>query len=182
MTRILGISGSLRRGSLNTAVLRAAQSLVDPDIELKIATLQGIPLYDGDVEQNEGLPRAVLELKEQIVSSDGVILATPEYNNSLPGVFKNAIDWLSRPGSDIPRVFGDRPFAIMGSSLGGFGTILSQDAWLPVMRALRVRLWTGGRLMISRAGDAFDEQGQLTDDTVSKQIKTYVTAFAKWCA
>ena len=182
MTRILGISGSLRRGSLNTAVLRAAQSLVDTGVELEIATLHGIPLYDGDVEQSDGLPRAVVELKEQIVASDGVILATPEYNNSLPGVFKNAIDWLSRPGSDIPRVFGDRPFAVIGSSPGGFGTILSQDAWLPVMRALRVRLWTGGRLMISRAGDAFDEQGQLTDDTVAKQVKSYVNAFAKSCA
>ena len=182
MTRILGISGSLRRGSLNTAVLRAAQSLVDTGVELEIATLHGIPLYDGDVEQSDGLPRAVVELKEQIVASDGVILATPEYNNSLPGVFKNAIDWLSRPGSDIPRVFGDRPFAVIGSSPGGFGTILSQDAWLPVMRALRVRLWTGGRLMISRAGDAFDEQGQLTDDAVAKQVKCYVNAFAKSCA
>ena len=95
MTRILGISGSLRRGSLNTAVLRAAQSLVDTGVELEIATLHGIPLYDGDVEQSDGLPRAVVELKEQIVASDGVILATPEYNTSLPGVFKNAIDWLS---------------------------------------------------------------------------------------
>ncbi|MFU8896658.1 MAG: NADPH-dependent FMN reductase [Gammaproteobacteria bacterium] len=182
MTRILGISGSLRRGSLNTAVLRAAQSLVDTGVEFEIATLQGIPLYDGDVEQSEGLPRAVVALKERIMASDGVILATPEYNNSFPGVFKNAIDWLSRPGSDIPRIFGDRPFAIMGCSPGGFGTILSQDAWLPVMRALRVRLWTGGRLMISQASDAFDDQGRLTDDTTLKQLENYVNTFAEWCA
>lgn len=108
MTRILGISGSLRKDSYNTALLRAAQSQVGPDVEFDIATLHGIPLYDGDLEQREGVPGPVTTLKERIMASDGVLLATPEYNNGIPGVFKNAVDWLSRPGSDIPRVFGGR--------------------------------------------------------------------------
>src|SRR5205807_756452 len=84
----------------------------------------------------QGIPAAVSQLKEAIVAADAVLLATPEYNNSLPGVLKNAIDWLSRPSSDIKRVFGGKPFATMGASAGGFGTILSQTAWLPVLRTL----------------------------------------------
>ncbi len=178
MTRLLGISGSLRQDSLNTALLRAARSVAGPEVSLELATLHGIPLYDGDLERREGLPAAVSELKEQIVASDGVLLATPEYNNGIPGVFKNAIDWLSRPGSDIPRVFGDRPFAVIGTSPGGFGTILAQNAWLPVLRTLRVRLWTADRLMVSRAGDVFDEHGELRDEAVRKRIAAFVSGFA----
>jgi NAD(P)H-dependent FMN reductase len=115
MTTILGISGSLRAGSYNTALLRAAQALAAPGVTLEAVTLHGIPLYDGDVERRDGLPAAVLQLKQRIIASDGVLLVTPEYNSGIPGVFKNAIDWLSRPAADIPRVFGDRPFALAGA-------------------------------------------------------------------
>src|SRR2546430_391798 len=131
MTKVLGISGSLRRGSYNSALLRAAARLMPEDSTLDIASLRGIPLYDGDVEA-QGIPASVSQLKEAIIAADGVLLVTPEYNNSIPGVFKNAIDWLSRPSSDIKRVFGGRAFAIMGASLSAFGTTLSQAAWLPV--------------------------------------------------
>jgi NAD(P)H-dependent FMN reductase len=106
MTKVLGISGSLRRGSYNTALLRAATRLMPPESTLEVAALRGIPLYDGDVEA-QGIPATVTQLKEAIASADGVLLVTPEYNNSIPGVFKNAIDWCSRP-SDIKRVFGGR--------------------------------------------------------------------------
>lgn len=99
-------------------------------------TLHGIPLYDGDEEAAHGIPEAVTELKDAISNADGVILATPEYNNGIPGVFKNAIDWASRPASDISRVFKGCPFAIMGASPEGFGTILSQNLWLPVLHTL----------------------------------------------
>src|SRR5438876_766311 len=112
MTKVLGISGSLRRGSYNSALLRAAQRLMPEDATLEIATIRGIPLYDADVEA-QGIPAAVSQLKEAVVAANGVLLATPEYNNSLPGVLKNAIDWLSRPSSDIKRVFGGKPFAMM---------------------------------------------------------------------
>jgi NAD(P)H-dependent FMN reductase len=139
VTRLLGISGSLRKGSFNTALLRAAQSRLPPGVTLDVATLQGIPLYDADREAGEGLPAEVTALKDRIVASDGVLLATPEYNNGIPGVFKNAIDWLSRPPGDAARVFRDRPFAVIGASPGGFGTILSQAAWLPVLRTLGAR-------------------------------------------
>ena len=179
MTRILGISGSLRARSFNTALLRAAQSLAGPDVEFDAATLHGIPLYDGDAEQRDGLPASVAELKERVVASDGVLLCTPEYNNGIPGVFKNAIDWLSRPADDIPRVFGDRPFAVIGASPGGFGTILAQNAWLPVLRTLRVRYWSGGRLQVSRAHTLMDAEGQLADEATRKQVADFVQGFAK---
>ena len=182
MTRILGISGSLRAGSFNTALLRAAQAVADASVELEIATLHGVPLYDGDLEQRDGLPAAVTSLKEKIVACHGVLLATPEYNNGIPGVFKNAIDWLSRPSSDISRVFGNRPFALIGASPGGFGTILAQNAWLPIMRTLGVRHWAGGRLMVSRASQLFDEQGQLRDEKVREQLAKYLAGFAAFAA
>src|SRR5215813_14765410 len=141
MTRILGISGSLRSGSYNTALLRAAAPLVDAGVELEIALLHGIPLYDGDLETAEGLPEAARDLKARVMACDGLLLASPEYNNGIPGVFKNAIDWLSRPPSDIKAVFGNKPVALMGASPGGFGTVLSQNAWLPVLRTLGTKPW-----------------------------------------
>jgi len=182
MARILGISGSLRGGSFNTALLRAAQAEVPSGVTLDAATLHGIPLYDGDVEARDGLPPAVVALKDRIVASDGVLLFTPEYNNGIPGVFKNAIDWLSRPASDIARVFRDRPFALVGASPGGFGTILAQDAWLPVLRTLGARFWSGGRMMVSRAAQAFDEAGALRDDAVRRQLADFVRDYAAWIA
>ena len=178
MTRILGISGSLRAGSFNTALLRAAQQVAGDGVEFEAATLHGIPLYDGDAEARDGIPAAVVALKEKIVASDGVLLVTPEYNNGVPGVFKNGIDWLSRPAGDIPRVFGGKPFALVGASPGGFGTILSQNHWLPVLKTLGVELWAGSRLYVSRAGQAFDANGELVDDKVRAQLAEFVRGFA----
>jgi len=182
MTRILGISGSLRAGSFNTALLHAAQQVAGDDVTLEAATLHGIPLYDGDVEARDGEPAAVTALKQRILASDGVLLVTPEYNNGIPGVFKNAIDWLSRGTPGIPAVFGDRPFALIGASPGGFGTILSQNHWLPVLKTLGVRLWAGDRLMVSRAGSVFDADGALVDARVREQLAGFVQGFAAFSA
>jgi len=182
MTRILGISGSLRTGSFNTALLRAAQPVAPAGVEVEVATLHGIPLYDGDLEQREGLPAAVTALKDRIAASDAVLLVTPEYNNGIPGVFKNAIDWLSRPPADSARIFGGRPFAVIGASPGGFGTILAQAAWLPVLRTLGVRHWSGGRLMVSRAQQVFDEHGEIKDEATREQLRKFVAGFAGFAA
>ena len=103
--------------------------------QLQVKTIRGIPLYDGDLDAADGIPQPVSELKEAITSADGLLLATPEYNNSIPGVFRNAIDG-SRPPADIHRAFGGKPVALIGASPGGFGTNLSQNAWLPVLRTL----------------------------------------------
>ena len=178
MTRILGISGSLRAGSVNTALLRAAKDVGGDGIEVEVATLHGIPLYDGDAEAQDGEPAAVTALKKKIIASDGVLLVTPEYNNGIPGVFKNSIDWLSRGKPDIPAVFGDKPFALIGASPGGFGTILSQAHWLPVLKTLGVRLWAGQTLMVSHAGSVFDAEGKLVDDKVRQQLAGFVQGFA----
>lgn len=180
MTKILGISGSLRVNSYNTALLRLAQSMAGAGMSIDIATLHGIPLYDGDTEQREGIPAAVRDLKDRVVACDGLLLVTPEYNNSIPGVFKNAIDWLSRPASDIPRVFGDRPVAVMGASQGGFGTILAQNGWLPVLRTLRARHWLGGRLLVSRAQQLVDETGSIQDEALRRNLDDFLRGFARF--
>ncbi|HEX7176280.1 MAG TPA: NADPH-dependent FMN reductase [Pyrinomonadaceae bacterium] len=180
MTRILGISGSLRRGSYNSALLRAAVPLLDAGVELEIASLHGIPLYDGDLEAAEGLPQAVRDLKARVVACDGLLLATPEYNNGIPGVFKNAIDWLSRPPSDIPQVFGSRPVAVVGASPGGFGTILAQNAWLPVLHALGTRPWFGGRLLVSRASHVFNDTGEMVDEAMRARLRDFLRGFAQF--
>jgi NAD(P)H-dependent FMN reductase len=180
--KILGISGSLRARSFNTSLLHAAQSLSTENITVVAATLHGIPLYDGDLEEQEGIPASVVTLKEQIVGCDGLLLVTPEYNNSMPGVFKNAIDWLSRPPADAARIFSGRPVAVIGASPGGFGTILSQNAWLPVLRTLGTRHWAEGRLMVSRANNVFDEQGELTDEATRDQLRKFLHGFASFVA
>jgi NAD(P)H-dependent FMN reductase len=182
MTTIVGLSGSLRTGSLNAALLRAAADHMPPGSRLDIASIKGIPLYDGDVESSSGVPEVVEALKNRIVAADGLLLVTPEYNNSIPGVFKNAIDWLSRPPADVPRVFRNRPVAVMGASPGGFGTLLSQTAWLPVLKTLGTRAWFGARLQVSRASDVFDESGKLVDERVGEQLRKFLDGFVAFAA
>jgi chromate reductase, NAD(P)H dehydrogenase (quinone) len=175
--KILGISGSLRKGSYNTALLKAAVGLMPEGVQLEAGSIHGIPLYDGDLEAAQGSPPAVQALKDRILQAQGLLLVTPEYNNSLPGPFKNAIDWLSRPSADIPKVFGDRPVGVIGASPGGFGTILAQNAWLPVLRTLGTRPWFGGRMQVSRAGNVFDAAGELTDEAIRAQLRKYLAGF-----
>ena len=182
MTKLIGISGSLRNGSFNTALLNAAAGLMPTGASLAISTIRGIPLYDGDEETANGIPNTVSALKDAIAGADGLLMVTPEYNNSIPGVFKNAIDWLTRPAADIPRVFGGKPVAIIGASPGGFGTILSQDAWLPVLRTLGANFWSGGRLMVSRAPSVFDASGALTDDKIRELLRGFMAGFAAFAA
>lgn len=177
MVTLVGISGSLRKGSYNTALLRAAVSLMPDGATLDAQTIHGIPLYDGDLEAQSGIPAAVSTLKEKVAAADGLIIVTPEYNNSLPGPLKNAIDWMTRPSADIARIFGDRPVAVLGASPGKFGTILSQDAWLPVLRTLKARAWFGGRLMVPHAGAAFDASGALIDDKIRDRLAEFLAGF-----
>jgi NAD(P)H-dependent FMN reductase len=173
----VGISGSLRHGSYNTALLRAAREVVSAGTNLQIASIREIPLYDGDVETATGIPPAVGALKDRIAASDGLLIATPEYNNGIPGVLKNALDWLTRPAADIARVFRDRPVAIMGATPGRNGTILAQAAWLPILRTLGTRPFFGGRLTVSGAKDAFDEEGRLVDEQIRGQLGRFMAGF-----
>src|SRR4029079_19120040 len=155
MLTIVGISGSTRRASFNSALLRALAAAAPQDAQVRIESIAAIPLYNGDEEAEHGVPGPVAQLKEAIAAADALLLVTPEYNNSIPGVAKNAIDWCTRAPKDVPRVFGGKPVAIAGASPGGFGTVLSQNARLPVFRTIGANLYPG-KLLVSRAGSVFD--------------------------
>lgn len=180
MTTILGISGSLRKASFNTALLRSAVDLMPEGATLDANGIDGIPLYNGDDETAQGIPPAVAELKRKLLAADGLLLVTPEYNNSIPGVFKNAIDWMSRPSGDIAQHFGGKPVAVIGASPGGFGTILSQNAWLPVLRTLGTRPWFGGRLMVSRANTLISDSHVLADQATRERLAAFLAGFVQF--
>ncbi len=174
---ILGLSGSLRRASFNTGLLRAAAELAPEGMRVEIGSIREVPLYDGDLETAEDLPPAVKRLQAQLQAADGVLLVTPEYNNAVPGVFKNAIDWMSRgPGL---KMWAGKPVAVIGASPGGFGTTMAQAHWLPVLRTLKADLWAEGRLMVSRAGDLFDEDANLTDAKSRERLAEFMQGFAQ---
>lgn len=174
--KIIALSGALRRASYNTALLRAAIELAPAGVTIELRTLHGIPLYDGDLEA-EGIPAAVTELREAIRAADALLIATPEYNNSVPGVLKNGLDWLSRPSGEGTKLFGGKPTALVGATPGGFGTVQSQDALLSVLRSLGNDFWMAGRLMVSKAGTVFDADGQLVDDKAREQLQQFVAGF-----
>lgn len=182
MTNIIGFAGSLRRHSYNASLLRAAATLMPEGATLEIASIADFPLYNADVENGTGIPAAVTQLKDRIAAAHGLLIVTPEYNNSIPGVAKNAIDWLSRPDADVKRVFGNRAVAITGASPGNFGTTLSQTAWLPVLRTLRTRPYWEGRLMVSRAHTLFNEAGELTDEHTRKLLREFLHGFVRFAA
>lgn len=180
MSQFIGLSGSLRQGSYNTALLRAAAARMPAGSKLTIGSIRDIPLYDGDEESARGIPVAVTRLKDAIGAADGLLIASPEYNNGIPGVAKNAIDWLSRPPADIAHVFAAKPVALLGASPGGFGTILAQNAWLPVLRTLGADLWSGGRLLVPRAAQTFDADGNLVDAKVDEALRKFVEGFVTY--
>lgn len=175
--RIIGLSGSLRAASFNTGALRAAAELMPEGSELILKTIHGIPLYDGDIEDRDGIPAAVTELGKAISEADGLLIASPEYNNSVPGPLKNAIDWLSRIDGTPRPVFACKPVAVTGASPGGFGTVMGQAAWLPVLRTLEASVWFGGRLLISKASAVSDSTGLLTDAAVKEKVRAYLEGF-----
>ena len=179
MPKVLAISGSLRSKSFNTMLLRAVIETAPPGTTIETGSIHGIPLYDGDVDA-AGAPAAVRELKEQIATADGLLLVSPEYNHSIPGVFKNAIDWASRPPADIARLFHGRPVGVIGATPGPGGTTLAQEAWLPVLRALGMVPFFGTKLMLANAGKAFDDQGQLHDPAVRAHVEKYIADFAQF--
>lgn len=177
MPTIVGISGSLRRESYNTALLRAAAAAVPATTRVDVASIRDIPIYDGDVEA-AGIPAPVAALKDQVAAADGLLLVTPEYNFSIPGGLKNAIDWLSRPSKDIARVFADKPVALMGATTGRSGTRFAQTAFLPVFRTLRMRPFYGRQLYVAEAAKVFDASGAIVDAFIREELGKYMTDFA----
>jgi chromate reductase len=166
-TRILGISGSLRRGSYNTAALRAAVQLAPENAVVETFELDGIPPFNQDEEMNP--PVKVVELKRRVREADAILFVTPEYNYSVPGVLKNAIDWGSRPYGD--SAWDGKPAAIMGASPGTFGTARAQYHLRQIFVFLNVFAVNQPEVMISKAAQRFDAEGNLTDEKTKDRIR-----------
>jgi chromate reductase len=176
MTTIFALSGSLRKGSFNSALLRALVAAAPSDVKIVTGSIRDVPAYDYDLEVSN-FPKSVQELKDALASAQGLLLVTPEYNNTVPGVLKNVIDWMSRPPADMAKVFRNKPVAIMGASDGPGGTRLSQTAWLPVFRTLGMLPYYGSTLYMDRASSSFDEGGNLTDDKMKERLNKFAAGF-----
>ena len=176
VVRILGIAGSLRKASFNRAALRAAQQLVPADATLEIFDLDGIPPFNEDDEKT--LPPRVAELKAEIRGADAILIVTPEYNYSIPGVLKNAIDWGSRPYGD--NAWDGKPVAIMGASVGAMGTARAQYHLRQTFIFLNMHPVNKPEVMISTAAQRFDERGNLTDETSRRRVEQLLVALVAW--
>ena len=175
-TKILGICGSLRRTSLNMAALRAAAANAPDGVELQIADITSVPLYDNDVYER-GFPPAVDTLRDQIHDADALLFATPEYNYSFSGVLKNAIDWVSRP-PDHP--FAGKAVGMLGCSAGTSGTMRAQYHLRQVMVFLDMRPVNKPELFLPAAGNLFDDNGDLTDDVTRERLNQLLGSLATW--
>ncbi len=173
---ILGIAGSLRCGSYNRAALRAATQLVPEDATIDIFELDGIPAFNQDEEQNP--PAKVVELKARIWEADAVLIVTPEYNYSVPGVLKNAIDWASRPYGD--NAWSGKPAAIMGASVGTIGTARAQYHLRQMFVFLNVFPVNQPEVMIGNAAERFDAEGNLTDEATKDFIRQLLQNLVVW--
>jgi len=174
---ILGVSGSLRQGSYNTAALRAAQALLPPDATLDIATLEGTELFSEDVER-QGWPPGIARLRERAGRADALLFATPEYNYSVSGVLKNAIDWLSRPPRQGP-IWG-KPAGVIGASQSLQGAARAQMHLRQVLYYNAMSVLPTAEVLISRAQDKFDGQGQLTDTPTRDFLRDYLEKLVAW--
>jgi chromate reductase, NAD(P)H dehydrogenase (quinone) len=177
MTRIFGIAGSLRAGSYNLSLLRAATDALPPGCSLEIGSIDDIPLYNADV-QVLGDPAPVLRLKHQIEQADIFLIATPEYNYSIPGVLKNALDWASRPPKTC--CLRKKPIGIMGCSSGDSGTMRGQLALRQMFVFTDSYVMAQPELRVPKAGDRFDEQGRLVDEELRERLGLYLFALVDW--
>jgi chromate reductase, NAD(P)H dehydrogenase (quinone) len=169
--KILGISGSLRRGSYNTSLLGAAAGLLPADVEFELwGGLKEVPPYDEDDDTGEA-PAAATALREAIAGADAVLFATPEYNSSVPGQLKNAIDWVSRPLATNP--LRNKPVAVVGASTGAFGAVWSQGELRKVLAATGARV-VEGEVAVGHAPTRFDEEGRLVDENLLEQLEEVV--------
>lgn len=175
--RIAGIAGSLRAGSYNRGLLRAAVELAPDGMAIAPFDLIDVPLYNGDVEA-AGDPSGVSALKAAIRGADGILFVTPEYNHGVPGVMKNAIDWASRPPRDA--VLSGKPVALIGASPGMTGTARGQSQMRQAFEFTNSYCMPQPELLVFRAHEKFDEEGKLTDDVTRAYLGKFLAAFALW--
>lgn len=176
---VLGIAGSLRRGSYNAAVLRAAQELAPAGMTIeRFEQIGDIPLYDEDLRE-KGLPPAVEALRSRIKAADALLIVTPEYNGSIPGVLKNAIDWASRPPE---QPFAGKPIALMGASPGLLGTVRAQYHLRQALVGLDGLVMNRPEVMIGQANTRIDAEGQLTDEKTRTFVAALLVALKAWAA
>ena len=174
--RILGFAGSLRKDSYNRMALKVATGLVPDDAEMEIFDLEGIPSFNQDLEEDP--PEKIKEFKRKIREADAILIASPEYNYSVPGVLKNAIDWASRPYGD--NAFEGKPAAIMGASTGMTGTARAQYHLRQCFVFLNMYPLNRPEVMISFAPDKFDAKGNLKDEETREMIRDLVRALVEW--
>ncbi|MGY6552924.1 MAG: NADPH-dependent FMN reductase [Wenzhouxiangella sp.] len=174
--QLIAISGSLRAASLNTRLIDLIVDTAPDGVRIEKATLHGIPLYDGDLEESAGIPDAVTGLRARIKAADGMIIVTPEYNAAMPGVLKNALDWLTRPGSEMKPTFGHRPTALAGATPGAFGTAFAQAGSLINLRQLGCKLFPD-YLRVSKANELLADDGA-ADEKLRQQVENFVRGFA----
>ena len=177
MVQVLGIAGSLRRGSYNRALLAAAQELAPAGMTIEIADLASVPLYNGDVEA-EGDPEGVANLKQAIRAADGLLFATPEYNHGVPAVMKNAVDWASRPPRQSP--LDGKPVAIIGASPGLTGTARGQSQLRQAFEFTNSFAMPQPELLVFKAHEKFDSQGRLQDEATRAHLAKFLIAFQGW--
>jgi chromate reductase len=175
--RLLGIPGSLRTGSYNHALLRAATEVLPPGVSLELFPLADIPLYNADL-QSQGDPEPVEELKRRIMVADALVIATPEYNYSIPGVLKNALDWASRPPKTC--CLRGKPLGIMGASSGESGTMRGQLALRQMFVFTGSLAMVQPELRVTNAGQRFDGEGRLVDGDLRERLRVYLAALVEW--
>lgn len=174
--KVLGFAGSLRKASFNKALLRAASEVAPDGVSIEVFDLEGIPPYNQDLDRTP--PAKVTEFKTKIRSSDAILIATPEYNYSVPGVLKNAIDWASRPYGD--NAFDDKPVAVMGASIGAIATARAQYHLRQSFVFLNMHPLNRPEVMVPLAEGKVDADGRLTDDAVRQRIRELIEALATW--
>ena len=174
--RILGIAGSLRQQSYNRGALRAATEVAPEGATVEVFELDDVPAFNQDKDKNP--PPKVVELKQRIREADAILFVTPEYNYSIPGVLKNAIDWASRPYGD--SAWNGKPAAIMGASVGGIATARAQYHLRQMMVFLNMFPINQPEVMIGNAGEKFDEAGNLTDEKTKDYIRKLLQILVDW--
>jgi chromate reductase len=177
LLRVCGIAGSLRSGSYNRALLRAAAEVAPGHIRIAEFDLSSVPPYNADVEA-AGAPEAVAALKRAIRSADALIIATPEYNSGVPGVLKNALDWASRPPRESALI--GKPTAMMGATPGSWGTARSQVMLRQVLAGTLTPTLLSPEIYIARAAEKFDSEGRLIDETTREYLRKFLLAFEQW--